>query len=231
MTSANPGQTDPGWRFAPRSAPIAVVSRAVLEANAVRAAADLPSRLFDATILDGDAWGHGAQFVREALHTAGFAVTDEPGGVTTVLAPPALYGLRGGVPGYTPALRLYGTVLSTKRLRAGEGVSYGYTHRAPADTRVALVAGGYAQGIVRALGDRATVKVGGRSHAIVGRVAMDVCVVDIGDAEVDRGDPVVFLGDPRLGEPSIQDWAALTGLRPAELVTTVGLRAHREHVP
>ena len=50
-----------------------------------------------------------------------------------------------------------GTVLVVKPLRAGEGVSYGYTHRAARDTRIALVVGGYAQGIVRALGNRAPV--------------------------------------------------------------------------
>ena len=55
-------------------------------------------------------------------------------------------------------MRLTGSVLLTKALRAGEGVSYGYTHRADADTRVALVTGGYAQGVVRGLGDRISVR-------------------------------------------------------------------------
>jgi len=64
----------------------------------------------------------------------------------------------------------------------------------------------------------------------VGRVAMDVCVVDIGAAPVARGAEVVFFGDPEAGEPSVAEWVAETGLTAAEIVTAVGLRAVREHV-
>ena len=60
---------------------------------------------------------------------------------------------------------------------------------------------------------------------------MDVCVVEIGDAAVTRGDEVVFLGDPRRGEPGLAEWVRATGLTADELVTTVGLRAHREDAP
>lgn len=146
-----------------------------------------------------------------------------------MLSPPALFGLPGGTG--TPALRLAGTVLSVKDLRAGEGVSYGYAFRAPADTRVALVTGGYAQGVVRALGGAVDVAIAGERHPIVGRVAMDVCVVEIADAAIRRGDEVLFLGDPARGEPSLAEWVRATGLSAAELVTTVGLRAVREEGP
>ena len=127
-----------------------------------------------------------------------------------------------------PALRLSGTVLSLKPLRAGEGVSYGYAHRATASTRIALVTGGYAQGVVRALGGRAHVRINGSSHPIVGRVAMDVCVVDVGDADVVPGDEVVFLGDPAADEPSLDEWAALTGLTPAEIAAVILQRVRRD---
>jgi alanine racemase len=119
-------------------------------------------------------------------------------------------------------------VLSVKPLCAGEGVSYGYTHRAPRDTTVALLVGGYAQGIVRALGNRAYVSIAGERHPIVGRVAMDVCVVDVGTTDVGRGAEAVFFGDPDAGEPSIAEWVEATGLTAREIVTTVGLRTIRE---
>jgi alanine racemase len=122
-------------------------------------------------------------------------------------------------------------VLSVKDLRAGEGVSYGYAYRASADTRIALVTGGYAQGIVRGLGGAVDVAIAGMRHRIVGRVAMDVCVVETGHAAVQRGDEVLFLGDPAQGEPSLAEWVRASGLRDAELVTMVGLRAIREEAP
>lgn len=178
-------------------------------------------------MLQADAWGHGAALVQQVLDAAHFAPADD----VDALSPETLFGLPGGDAGTTPALRLSGTVLSVKDLRAGEGVSYGYAFRAPADTRVALITGGYAQGVVRELGGAVDVGIAGERHPIVGRVAMDVCVVDIADAAVRRGDEALFLGDPGAGEPSLADWVRATGLRASELITTVGLRALREELP
>ena len=151
---------------------------------------------------------------------------DENEAATLVAA--TLYGLPGGHPDARPVMRLSGRVLSTKRLRAGEGVSYGYAHRAAADTRVALVTGGYAQGVVRMLGDRVQVRVGGAFRPLIGRIAMDVCVVDIAEHDVARGDEVVFFGDPREPAPPLSSWTAATGWTAGELVSLVGARAHRE---
>lgn len=180
-----------------------------------------------------DAYGHGLRATAAALRAETDAVllvdrtADLPDrdrtltAGTATLVPDTVFGWDHGL----PAMTLVGTVLSTKALRAGEGVSYGYVHRAPHDTRVALVTGGYAQGVVRALGNRAHVVIGGALHPIVGRVAMDVCVVDIGDASVARGDRAVFFGD---GGPRVAEWAGATGWRADEIVTAVGLRARRE---
>jgi len=123
-------------------------------------------------------------------------------------------------------MSLRGRALGTKPLRKGEGVSYGYTHRAPHDTTVALVTGGYAQGVVRSLGNAVTVSIDGRRHRIVGRVAMDVSVVDVDHAAVTRGAEVVFFGDPSLAE-----WTDATGWTAAEIVAAVGVRADRRVAP
>lgn len=214
----------------PRSAPVARVSRGALTANA-RAAQERGAHSFAVGLLEADAWGHGAVLVRTVLDGARLAPADAGAGAPSVLSAETLFGLPGGGAGTTPALRLSGTVLSVKDLRAGEGVSYGYAFRAPADTRVALVTGGYAQGVVRELGGAAHVWITGERHPIVGRVAMDVCVVDIADAAVRRGDEALFLGDLAAGEPSLADWVRATGLRAGELIATVGLRAIREETP
>jgi alanine racemase len=125
-------------------------------------------------------------------------------------------------------MRLRGVVLATKDLRAGEGVSYGYLYRAAVDTRIALVTGGYGQGVVRSLGGVADVSFAGRRCPIIGRVAMDVCVVEIADAAIRRGDEGVFFGDPEEGEPAVEEWHTATGLTTAELVTAVGLQSYRQ---
>lgn len=228
MSRAIPGHDVSVPGSSPRSGPVARVSHGVLAANA-RLASASGIRCFDASILMADAWGHGVELVRQVLERHAITPSTHP---DTAHAPAlhghSLYGLPGGDPAATPALRLTGTVLSVKDLRAGEGVSYGYAYRAPHDTRVALVTGGYAQGVVRALGGAVDVWLAGERHPIVGRVAMDVCVVEIANAQTARGDEALFLGDPAQGEPSLVEWTRASGLDAAELITTVGLRAIRE---
>lgn len=226
---------------------MARISASALARNARIAAGRLPVGTLEVADLRADAWGHGAPAVAAELlaagidrlrvgteHEAELLAAAGVANVSTVDEPDldalTVFGLPGGAPDAVPVMRLSGAVLSVKALRAGEGVSYGYTYRAASDTRVALVTGGYAQGIVRALGNRAEVAISGARHPIIGRVAMDVCVVEIADAAVGRGDEVVYFGDPGKGEPSLGAWVALTGLTAAELVTAVGLHAHRENV-
>ena len=207
-------------------APQATISRRALVANLRIAADGLAVPLYGPLVLRADAWGHGAALVRDVLAAEGIreAVNAADG---ELIDPLTLFGLPGGAPAARPVMRLRGSVLSVKKVAAGEGVSYGYAYRAPQDTRVALVTGGYAQGVVRALGGAVSVLLQDRLHPIVGRVAMDACVVEIGDADVSRKDELVFFGDPASAEPSLADWERVTGLSAGELVTAVGLHSDR----
>jgi alanine racemase len=241
VTLGIPGRAAPGSGTPGRTAPVARISRSALDLNLRAVLSSTRRALID---VRADAWGHGLAFVATAALRAGAAglLVDDGGaaelagtldpaqmvlsGETT--APEAVYGLTAG---FTPVLSLRGAVLSLKRLRQGEGVSYGYTHRAPRDTVVALVTGGYAQGVARSLGNAASVMIAGERHAIVGRVAMDVCVVDVGaDSAVSRGVEVVYFGGPGEASPALAEWTDASGLTAGELVTTIGLRNDREYV-
>ncbi|MBU4466353.1 MAG: alanine racemase [Actinobacteria bacterium] len=201
--------------------------------------------------LRADAWGHGAAEVARTLLGAGFdsVVVDETtvaegaiaGGIPgsyryadetdlRLADGLTLFGLPGGAAAAKPVMTLSGRVLGVKLLKAGEGVSYGYHHRAASDTRVALVTGGYAQGVLRSLGSAISVGIGADRHRVVGRVAMDVCVVDIGEADVQRDAAAVFFGDPGAGAPALSEWTRLSGLRASEIVSVVGVRAERRHM-
>jgi alanine racemase len=129
--------------------------------------------------------------------------------------------------GLRPAMELAAAVAAVRRVPAGEGVSYGFVHRTERETTLALVPLGYADGLPRAATGRAEVAIGGRRHPVVGRIAMDQCVVDVGDAEVAVGDRVVVWGDPAAGAPSAEDWAAAAGTIGYEIVTRVGPRVPR----
>ncbi len=133
---------------------------------------------------------------------------------------PAALGLR-------PVMSLTTSVAAVRRVPAGTGVSYGYTHRADRETTLALVPLGYADGIPRHASGRAEVAIGGRRHPQVGRIAMDQFVVDVGDAPIAVGDEVVVWGDPAEGAPSADQWATAAGTIGYEIVTRVGPRVAR----
>ena len=147
----------------------------------------------------------------------------------------ALYGLDplGGDPaayGLRPAMTVRATVALTKRVPAGVGVSYGHTYAPAAETTLALVPVGYADGVPRAAGNRAPVLAGGRQRTIAGRVCMDQFVLDVGDAPVAAGDEVVLWGPGGDGEPTAQQWADVLDTIHYELVTRVGGRFSRRYV-
>ncbi len=217
--------------------PHAVLSRAALAA-AAQAAVAAGGEIAD---LRHDAWGHGLFEVASAATAAGartLLVDDEDAaealraqdlpaviGAAPDIDPILLYGLPGS--GLVPVMRLVGRILSTKPLYPGEGVSYGYSHRARQRTVVALLTGGYAQGIVRSLGNRATVEVAGVLRPIVGRVAMDVCVADLQGEAVPAGTEACFFGGEGVARENLAAWAEATGLTVAEIVAGVGNRVRR----
>ncbi|BDV29802.1 alanine racemase [Microbacterium terricola] len=132
--------------------------------------------------------------------------------------------------GLRPAMTLRAPVAAVRRVPAGQGVSYGYDHRTSADTTLALVPLGYADGVPRQASGRGPVSIGGRRFTVAGRIAMDQFVVDVGDAEVRVGDEVTLFGDPTLGVPSAAEWGDAAGTINYEIVTRIGPRVPRRQV-
>jgi alanine racemase len=131
--------------------------------------------------------------------------------------------------GLRPAMTLRGCVAHVKRVPAGTAVSYDYTYRTERETTLALVPFGYGDGIPRAASNRGSVWIGGGVHPIAGRIAMDQFVVDVGDAEVAVGDPVVLFGDGAVGFPTAEDWAEASDTINWEIVTRIGGRTVRRY--
>lgn len=129
--------------------------------------------------------------------------------------------------GLTAAMTLRGSVASVRRIAPGEGVSYDYLFRAERETTLALVPLGYADGVQRQATGAASVRIGGRTHPVVGRIAMDQIVVDVGDAAVEVGDEAVLFGEPATGAPSAEDWAQAAGTIQRHVLTGIGRRVPR----
>jgi alanine racemase len=132
--------------------------------------------------------------------------------------------------GLRPAMTLRALVALTKPVAAGEGVSYGHQWHAAADTTVALVPLGYADGVPRAATNVGQVLLGGRRRRIAGRVCMDQFLVDTGGDQIAAGAEVTVFGPGADGEPTAQDWAEATGTISYEIVTRIGARVPRVYV-
>ncbi|MDY0910404.1 alanine racemase [Microbacterium sp. CFBP9034] len=133
--------------------------------------------------------------------------------------------------GLRPAMTLRAAVAAVRRVPAGQGVSYGYDYRADADSTLALVPLGYADGVPRQASGAGPVVIGGRRFTVSGRIAMDQFVVDVGDHPVAVGDEVVLFGDPTLGAPAAGEWGDAAGTINYEIVTRIGRRVPRHEVP
>jgi alanine racemase len=141
----------------------------------------------------------------------------------------AVYGLSpvADQHGLTPAMTLRAAASMVKRVRAGEGVSYGHEYTTTRETTLVLVPLGYADGVPRHASNVGPVWVNGDRFRIAGRVCMDQIVIDVGDLAVSPGDPVVLFGPGRQGEPTAQNWADAVGTIHYEIVTRVGPRVER----
>jgi alanine racemase len=135
----------------------------------------------------------------------------------------AVYGLdpvpQHGDHGLRPAMTFRSSVALTKRVAAGEGVSYGHEWTAERPANLALVPVGYGDGVPRTLSGRFSVWLAGKRRPVVGRVCMDQIVVFCEDDAVSEGDEVLLFGPGDRGEPTAAEWAEQLGTIHYEIVT------------
>ncbi|MGZ6869148.1 MAG: alanine racemase [Frankiaceae bacterium] len=132
--------------------------------------------------------------------------------------------------GLMPAMTFRARVALAKRVPGGSGVSYGHRYVTAADTTLALVPVGYADGVPRNAGNKAETLLGGRRRRIAGTVCMDQFVLDVGADRVAAGDEVVLFGPGTAGEPTAQEWADELGTISYEIVSRIGTRVPRTYV-
>ncbi len=107
-----------------------------------------------------------------------------------------------------PGLSFLTRVSFIKKVAMGESIGYGRTWFAPADTWIATIPVGYADGFNRLFSNSGRVLINGVSFPIVGRVCMDQSMVDLGsEPTVKIGDPVVLIGQSGHNEITCDEWA------------------------
>jgi alanine racemase len=190
---------------------------------------------FDAALAAASAAGLTPE-VRHVASTAGALRRPEARydlvrlGIGCYGVPPFGDGTTAAELGLRPVMTLRGRVAAVRRIAAGTGVSYGHVWRADRPTTLALVPLGYADGVPRQASGRGEVWLAGARRRVVGRIAMDQFLVDVGDDEVSVGDEVVLFGDPATGAPSADDWGDAADTIGYEIVTRIGPRVPRTYV-
>ena len=133
-----------------------------------------------------------------------------------------LYGGRAGqgLPEPEPVAAVRARIVRVREASPGTTVGYGATHVARQWERWATVAVGYGDGLPWILGNRGEALVAGRRVPIVGRISMDVTVVDIsGVDDVEPGDVVTFLGRSGEDEITVDEVAKMANTISYEILT------------
>lgn len=209
------------------------------------ASADLPNkvdytlrqaRLFDEAIENVRARGHCPAWIHRANSAATHALPKGPANLVRLGG--ALYGLWRDVTnptikplGWLPVLSLHTRIILLKTVPAGTQLGYGGTFVTQRESRIATLAIGYADGLRRAVSNCGHALVGGRAAPVVGRVSMDLTIIDVTDiptAAVD--DEAVLIG--RQGEAAIsaEDLAASLGTISYEVTCAVSSRVPRVYI-
>jgi len=173
------------------------------------------------------------------IHAANSAaILCHPSAHFTVVRPGImLYGyhttpLRDGAPELKPVLTLTTNVVQVRAVAPGESVSYSRTFIASRPSRIAVLPIGYADGYSRALSNCGAVLIGGRRAPVVGRVCMDMTMVDVTDIpEVRPGHEAVLLGRQGTMQITAADLAAWLGTIPYEVLCSIGPRVIRRYNP
>ncbi|MDJ0355831.1 alanine racemase [Paenarthrobacter sp. PH39-S1] len=137
--------------------------------------------------------------------------------------------------GLRPAMTVKTLVASCKDVPAHQGVSYGLNYVTDRPSTLALIPLGYGDGIPR-VATGGPVRINGQTYPVVGRVAMDQMVVDLGpDASVAGGASVLgaeaeLFGTGDGGGPTADDWAAAAGTINYEIITRIGPRVPRVYL-
>ncbi|MBW2607769.1 MAG: alanine racemase [Deltaproteobacteria bacterium] len=130
-----------------------------------------------------------------------------------------------------PAMTLKARIIHLKKVPAGFMVSYGITHKTKKPTTIATIPVGYGDGFSRLMSSRGHMLVHGQKAPIIGRVCMDLTMIDVGHIpKVEIEDEVVVFGHQGNASISADEIAELTGTINYEVVTRISARVPRVYL-
>lgn len=115
-------------------------------------------------------------------------------------------------------LSIKSKIVNILDVKKGESVGYDRSYYATKKMKIAVIPIGYADGLDRRLSNRFSLLVGGEKCSIVGKICMDVCMVDISNVKCNIDDEVVILGCQNKSKITLQDYADCLDTSPYEIL-------------
>ena len=135
-------------------------------------------------------------------------------------------------PELLPILTWKTTIAHLHRIQPGDSVSYNRTFIASRQSLIAVLPVGYADGYNRLLSNRGKVLIGGRRVPVIGRVCMDMTMIDVTDVPgVEVGHEAILIGQQGAERITATDLAAWQQTIPYEILCAIGSRVPRRYLP
>ncbi|EKE93666.1 alanine racemase [Helicobacter pylori] len=127
-------------------------------------------------------------------------------------------------------ISLKARIVQIRSVKKGEFIGYGEHFYTNEETLVGVLALGYADGLMRALGNRIQVAINNQLAPLIGKVCMDQCFVKLNDIQAKEGDEVILFGDKSTRANDASEIATLLNTIPYETISTLSKRLERVYI-
>ncbi|WQZ49690.1 alanine racemase [Helicobacter pylori] len=127
-------------------------------------------------------------------------------------------------------ISLKAQIVQIRSVKKGEFIGYGKHFYTNEETLVGTLALGYADGLMRALGNRIQVAINNQLAPLIGKVCMDQCFVKLNNIQAKEGDEVILFGDKSAKANDASEIAALLNTIPYETISTLSKRLERVYI-
>ncbi|WQT09898.1 alanine racemase [Helicobacter pylori] len=127
-------------------------------------------------------------------------------------------------------ISLKAQIVQIRSVKKGEFIGYGDHFYTNEETLVGVLALGYADGLMRALGNRIQVAINNQLAPLIGKVCMDQCFVKLNNIQAKEGDEVILFGDKSAKANDASEIATLLNTIPYETISTLSKRLERVYI-
>ncbi|WJI92178.1 alanine racemase [Helicobacter pylori] len=127
-------------------------------------------------------------------------------------------------------ISLKAQIVQIRSVKKGEFIGYGEHFYTNEETLVGVLALGYADGLMRALGNRIQVVINNQLAPLIGKVCMDQCFVKLNNIQAKEGDEVILFGDKSTKANDASEIAMLLNTIAYETISTLSKRLERVYI-